>query len=323
MQSKITWKQCADLPMSASHGQTTIVKNKVYYGGFETGLDINERTVHCYNPSQDTWSTLPPLSVTFFGLGQVRGQLVAVGGWMSSDRKASSEVHAFDEKSKKWKQSLPSMPTARHSTAVISHPYSACALIVAGGHISDGGEYTDAVEIFNKETSKWHKTDSLRMSCRNISSVIVNGTCYLVGGHKYPFGLNQVLHAHVDQLLQNARPSSQAPSCGTANVQDVSAWRQLTNTQTYQPTAAAFGETILSVGGSNSTKSGSTHSEISDRITLHSPSTDSWIYISDLPAPRMNVAIALVSPTEILVIGGLGDEGQKRTIYSGTLCVSM
>ena len=42
--------------------------------------DDDEYIVYCYDPSQDKWTTLPPLSVCYFGLGQVNGELIAAGG---------------------------------------------------------------------------------------------------------------------------------------------------------------------------------------------------------------------------------------------------
>ena len=51
---------------------------------------------------------------------------------------------------------------------------------------------------------------------------------------------------------------------------------------------------------------------------MYSPSTNSWIYISDLPAPRSYTAVAVLSSTEVLVIGGW-DDGRVNTVYKGTL----
>ena len=314
MQAKITWKQCTDLPVTARYGQTTVINNKVYYGGFVTARDGDEYTVCCYDLSQDTWSTLPPLPVKYFGLGQVRGQLVAVGGMRNSDRKVSNELYVFDEKSKTWKQLLPSMPTARRSTTVISN---CSALIVAGGVT---GDYTDVVEIFNTETSKWLRADPLPTPCFDMSSVIVNSTCYLVGGYKHPSGLNQVICASVDQLLHHATPLNQVPPPGTADTQDhVSVWKQLAHTPTYNPFAAVIGETVLSIGGRDAPAYGKTQSA----VYMYSPSTDSWIYISDLPTPREDVVTAVLSPTEFLVIGGFDASRLVNTVYKGTLSVSI
>ena len=68
--------------------------------------DDDAHIVYCYDPSQDKWTTLPPLPVKRFGLGQVNGKLVAVGG-VKKDNKKTNDVHAYDERSQKWKQTIP------------------------------------------------------------------------------------------------------------------------------------------------------------------------------------------------------------------------
>ena len=113
-----------------SIGKTTVINGKVYCGGGGTFGGDDEYIVYCYDPSQDNWTTLPPLPVIYFGLGQVNGKLVAVGGWKRSDDRATDEVYTYDERSRKWKQTIPPMPTARHSTGVLSFP---SAFVVAGG----------------------------------------------------------------------------------------------------------------------------------------------------------------------------------------------
>ena len=45
-----------------------------------------------YDPSQDKWTTLPPLPVRCFGLGQVNHKLVAVGG-MKRDNELTNKVY--------------------------------------------------------------------------------------------------------------------------------------------------------------------------------------------------------------------------------------
>ena len=53
--------------------------------------------IYCYDPSRDNWITLPPLPVRWFGVSQVNGKLVAVGGVKVSRGK--------------WKQAIPSIAT--------------------------------------------------------------------------------------------------------------------------------------------------------------------------------------------------------------------
>ena len=83
LQTTVDWKQCATLPVKLSGGATTVIDGNVYHrGGRTDGSDTHddEYVVYCYDPSQQAWTTLPPLPVRRFGLGQVQGKLVAVGG---------------------------------------------------------------------------------------------------------------------------------------------------------------------------------------------------------------------------------------------------
>jgi N-acetylneuraminic acid mutarotase len=75
---------------------------------------------------------------------------------------------------------------------------------------------------------------------------------------------------------------------------------------------------LLAIGGDETSKGGAAKKE----VYMYSPSTNSWIYISDLPAPRSLTAVAVLSSTEVLVIGGWVDGwegGRVNTVYKGTL----
>ena len=49
--------------------------------------------------------------------------------------------------------------------------------------------------------------------------------------------------------------------------------------------------------------------------------TNSWIYITDLPAPRDGAILAVLSLTEFLVIGGMDGAKYQNTVYKGTLSI--
>ena len=284
-------------------GKSTVINGKVYCGGGATDRDDNLYIVYCYDPSQDSWATLPPLPVVLFGLGQVNGKLVAVGGEKSDDS-PTHEVYTYDERSKKWKQTILPMPTARRSPGVLSLQ---SALVVAGGFPE-----TDAVEIFKADTSQWHTTDPLPTACCLISLVAIGNTCYALGGYKFPSSFNQALYASVSDLLHNAVPANQTTHSDSSDTQ--SAWKTLPDTPTYRPAAAVLAGHLLAVGGWETSIGGAAMKE----VYTYSPSTNSWIYISDLPAPRCDAAVAVLSTTEILVIGGWCD-GRVNTVYKGTL----
>ena len=303
LQANITWKESAQLPTKLNLGKTTVINSKVYCGG---GVADDVYIVYCYNSSQDKWTTLPPLPIRYFGLGQVNGKLVAVGGQKESDD-VTNEVYTYDKRSHKWRQTIPPMPTARYSSSVLSLQ---SALVVAGGYTSS---ITAAVEIFKPDTSQWYRTDPLPTACQNISLVAIGNTCYALGGYDGS-NLNRALYASVDDLLRNAVPANQTTHSGSSDTQ--SAWKTLPNTPTYRPAAAMLAGNLLAIGGRETSDSrGSANVK---EVYMYSPTTNSWIYISDLPAPRSTTAVAVLSSTEILVIGGW-DGDKVKTVYKGTL----
>ena len=307
LQASITWKQCADLPTKATAVKTTVMNSKVYCGG-GYGTDDNY-IVNCYDPSQDNWTALPPLPVRFFGLGQLSGKLVAVGGWKLSVGGPTNEVYTYDEHSKKWKQTIPPMPTARDSLSVLSIQ---SVLVVAGGYRGHH-VHTDVVEIFKADTSQWYRTDPLPTVCHDISLTVISGTCYALGGYRGSH-LSQVLYATVDDLLCNASPANQPTHNGSSDTHDQSAWKTLVTTPTYGPVAAVLAGNLLAIGGNETSKGGA---DMKD-VYMYSPSTNSWVYISDLPAPLSDTVPAVLSSTEILVIGGWCG-GRVSSVYKGIL----
>ena len=290
--------------------QTAVIGDKVYCSG-AAASECDQYRVFCYSPSEDTWNTLPVCDVRFFGLGQVRGKLVTVGG-MKSDGSVTDGVQEFDEVTHSWKQSIQSMPTARFSPAVLSHHST---LTVAGGYAKD--TCTSVVEVFREETTQWYTTEPLPFRYYDISSLLIDNRWYLLGGQDDGGDdTNRAVCAHVDLLLQKALPRDQASTDSDST--NNSAWEILPNTPHYGPATATFGGSLLAVGGT-STKG--TPENPQTTVHVYSPCTNAWIHISDLPAPRMSAATAMLSPTELLVIGGWNKvlPFYQTTIYKGLL----
>lgn len=80
-----------------------------------------------------------------------------------------------------------------------------------------------------------------------------------------------------------------------------------------------LGGKLLAIGGTDKATKGENRKE----VYMFAESANLWTYIGDLPAPRFDAAVAVVSPTEILVISGWGGETalQERvnTVYKGIL----
>ena len=220
----------------------------------------------------------------------------------------TNDVYTYDERSKKWKQTIPPMPTARRSPGILSLQ---SALIVAGGATSHN---VDAVEIFKPDTSQWYITNSLPAACCNMSLVAIGNTCYALGGYRSLSCLNQALCTTVDKLLLNAVPANQ-----TAHSTTQSPWKTLPDTPTYRPTAAVLAGQLLAVGGNETNEIGKAAMK---KVYIYSPSTNSWIYISDLPAPLLAATVTILSSTEMLVIGGWCGV-TVNSVYKGTLHLNL
>ena len=244
----------------------------------------------------------------------MNGKLVAVGGMKKGNKGWTNEVYTYNvsEDSRKWKQTIPPMSTARHSPGVLSLQ---SALVVAGGCVSTG-MYTNAVEIFKSNTLQWYTTDPLPTPCYNVTLTKTGKKCYVVGGYKQPSHLNQALSISIDDLLDNALPANQTTRNGI-NMQTM--WKSRPSTPTYQPTAVVLAGKLLAIGGREVSDGG----PAKKGVYVYSPFNNSWICISELPVPLYLMAVTVLPSTadhepEILVIGGWCD-GKVSAVYKGIL----
>ena len=303
----ITWKRCANLPTVMSSGQSTVIGDKVYFGGGDVdNTDWGEQfeyLVYCYNTSQDNWTKLPPLPNRWFSLCQINDRLTAIGGRKKGSRERVNEVYSFDEVSQRWEKMFPPMPTAKSTMPAIGLPSAVVATI--GGRTKSGD--TDIVEIFRPDTSQWYKTDSIQTVCCATSAVCIGSTCYTLGGYNDPQCLNQALYASVDDLLSNAVPVDAATS-GSAD-----AWKNLPNTPTYQPVASVINDNLYTIGGLDKVDG-----KVAQKaIYMYDHTSNCWIYADNLPSPLVGTNAAILSPREILVIGGWNGD-RVKTVYKGT-----
>ena len=301
LQASITWKCCTVLPDKLCYASTTIIGDKVYCRIGQTCPPGDEYVVNSYDHTQDKCSTLPPLPVRFFGLGNVDGNLVAVGGLKKADDKPTDGVYTYDGQSRKWRKRIPHMPTARGFPSILSLE---SAIVVAGG-VADDYTHIDAVEVFITDTSQWHKTEPLPTGGSDMSTVVIENMCYIVGGHDCA-DLDDVFYASLDDLLHSTMLADQM-------TETVSAWKILPRTPTFNPVGGVLAGNLLAMGGSNTSDGESPNGT----IHMYSPSTSSWMYIGNLPCgAEYGIGVAMLSHTELLVIGGAP---KVNTIFKGTL----
>jgi N-acetylneuraminic acid mutarotase len=311
---------------------------KVYYGGGETVADESENSycylVQCYDPSQDKWTTLSQLRlpVRYFGLGQIDGHLVAIGGEMKSSTnngtfERSKGVQRLDGNT--WmSDKIPPMSSALLHPAVISHKSS---LIVAGGEYFN--EIKRSVEIFRLGEGRWFKTNinSLPTASSGLSVVssVSDNKHYALGGTNDQGNLNQALYVSTEDLYYNSTEQESTSNLEQSALFSTprtlvemgaidaspSRWKILPDTPTYSPAVSLLGGSLVALGGWN--KEGS---KVQASIMRYSTGTNSWIYIGDLPTPGLaKTTAAVLSLAEILVIGGWDGTNMSSTVYKISL----
>ena len=110
---KLTWQQCADLPLKYWITAAAELDGKVYVaikgsrGGYVEPL--------MYDSNKDKWSSLPALPYANFSLVTIpdRKQLLAIGG-VGNNKVISNKVFLWNEENRKWTTPYPNMPTARY-----------------------------------------------------------------------------------------------------------------------------------------------------------------------------------------------------------------
>ena len=274
-------------------------------GGGKTDSDDDDYLVFQYNPASDEWTALPPCPVIAFGLGQLSGELLTVGG-AARDHTITKKVYRYKPESQQWEEFLHPMPTARYFPTVIS---AQSALTACGGATNSSGVPCTTVEVYTTETSQWHTTNPLPVPCWGMSSATINNTAYLLGG----VGTDDkptktVLYAPVASLIQRATSRPQQSASAARPDSTSSAWKTLRDTPLVWSAAASLGGMLLAVGG------GDDLHDILPAVHVYSPATSTWIRVQsgDLPEPRYCCTAVELAGNGRLLVGGR-DQYWKRT----------
>ena len=280
------------MPVTLDLPQSIVIGGAVFVAAY------NSNDMLRYETRSDQWSILPSCPVRLFGLGQLSGKLVTVGGL---DRRATvNRVYTYVQETQQWEKSIPPMPTPRQWPTVITYNSS---IAVCGG---EGGERV--VEVFNSESAQWHTTAPLPVACAYMQLTIINDTCYLGGGGTLS-PTRSIMCASLPSLFQSSSPHEQQTSA-----QQQSVWTVLPDTPLYHSALANMGGTLLALGGHESTSSPS-----DAFIHAYSASTKAWVKIASLPQVCSSATAELLPSGEVMLIGGWDSEvNVSKAVYIGT-----
>lgn len=260
-------------------GQAVVFKHKVYFGGgvaTEHNAEV-ARTIYFYDPSVNTWGSLPPSPVHRFGLTVYKEKLLLIGGKDCSTGVPTNLLWSFDEDTKKWVATLPPMSDIRYGVAAVVYNEK---LLVIGGH--NGRDFVDTVEVYDASTEEWLKAAQLPKSCSHLKVATDGEAVYLAGGHCQE---DTVFCAYFDSLLRST------PAC--ENV-----WETLSRTSLTYSSCQIFRHLLFLIGGQGPSPS--------NEIRIYSPHDQfcKWKWMGGTPMPLVSTCAVMTDEEHLLVIGG-------------------
>ena len=295
------------------------IGSTIYCGGGFTGKTGTERRVFKYNPNQDMWSQLPICPTCYFGLTQLDGKLVTMGGSRIYKIVPINDVYVFQQ-SKTWENSIiPPLLTARFYPTAFNYKST---LIVSGGYThwetdSKLKVRTNVVEVFQTETYQWYHAEPLPVAHSNMSCAIANDICYLIEGSKLDGASRRAYCTSLSNLITRALPPNHPKTSSTRQViPSPHTWHVLPECPLYYFTAAELGGCVLAIGGRGYGKFPSS------AVHMYSPSTNSWVRISsgDLPVPRFFAAATQLEGGEVIFVGGkIKEHSPTKTVFIASI----
>jgi N-acetylneuraminic acid mutarotase len=213
------WTARANMPTARGLFGTSAVGGTIYaIGGTTIGLD-KLAVVEAYDTVTDTWTRKAdmPTPRNALSAAVVDGKVYAIGGWgydrpeagwksigPSATGQDFSKVEVYDPETNTW-TTRADMPTPRSHMTVSAfggkiYAIGGGARIVAGR----SGEWLPVLEVYDTAKNRWARAADLPTPRFALSSTVVNGRIYVMGGGAFSRGAA----SSDEELLRNTRTLS-------------------------------------------------------------------------------------------------------------------
>ena len=297
--------------------QCICIDSTIYVGGGQTVNTDKElrRTIFEYDTTGNdgnSWKTrFPKCPTMHFGLGELDGKVVVVGGQRESQEDKeqmviTAEVFVLDG-TRMWSTDIiPSMNIARMRTCVVS--YKGC-LAACGGLVDKGSRAcSPTVELYRSKTKTWYVVESLPVARAALRATVINSTLYLMGGF-YPdmTGVSEkdCVSLRLEDLFRF-----------DSTVQ-ISWNSHITNTPYHSSAPGNICGSLLTIGGASLNQ----QTQIStDEICAYCPAVDKWHHVGNLPVSLSSATSITLASGEMVVLGGrLVGDSRNGNVYIGSL----
>ena len=270
------------------------------------------RTIFEYDTAGNNgnnWKTRFPKSPTMhFGLGELEGKLVVVGGQREAEDKQmiiTGEVFVLDENESWSKDVIPPMKIPRMRVCVVSfkgHCIAACGGLVE----KSSRDCSLAVEIYRSDIKEWCTIDPLPAPRAALRATVIHKTVYLLGGFCPDLtGVSErdCVSIEMENLFQ---ADSSSPRL----------WKtDFTETPCHSSAPANICGSLLTIGGAQNRQ---TRAPM-DAICAYSPVVNKWYHIDNLPVKLSSATSITLSSGELVVVGGRLGEDRNANVYIGSL----
>lgn len=301
-QNTFTWKRDANMPVGMHSAHGLLLDDKLYLGGGDTRDPMTDRVVYEYdvNGVVRKWTPLPPAPVAYFAMAEVNKSLTLIGGLDVSKKCATNQLVVWNRDDQRWITPYPSMPTPRQEATAATYQLW---LLVAGGMNFKKPVYN--VELLDCATFHWRVIQPLPRPSVGMTSCVVNRVWYLLGGVNF-----------TDSSRGETGPQESVFALPLTESVASNKWAVLPDTPLYCSTAVAFGDYLMSVGGTNSLSSRN-HSAA---MFLYSPATEKWLFVGNMPTPRCRATCTVLSKGRLIVLGGQERSGKQGATVELLYC---
>jgi N-acetylneuraminic acid mutarotase len=176
-----SWQRGENLPVGLSAYAIVPYEGNLYlFGGWDG--ESYRNTVYEYNPEQDRWREMTPMSTAraFAGAAVAGGKIFVVGGFDGRRGLTSVEVYIpeiEDSDADPWGEAVP-LPASRYGMGVVG---LGNMIHIVGGEVGAGGSQSSLV--YSPQDGIWQEFDSPdAKTVTSLGLVPLDTQLYLIGG---------------------------------------------------------------------------------------------------------------------------------------------
>ncbi len=308
------WTRKADMPTARSLFSTAVVDGKIYVIGGEVDKigEMSIAKVERYDPKTDTWEpkadmptarvnvTTAVVNEKIYVIGGAKKHKIKKGEDFSYRLTELSTVEMYDPVTDTWTQKSD-MPTPRSTrTCVLAGKIYAIGGSAIGLLVREREPWRlKTVEVYDPATDTWRKSQSLLHARDGLTTTVVDGKIYAIGGTGWP-----QIPAHPGPFLASVEvfnpkthrwgPTAKMPAPKSGH------------------TASAMNGKIYIIGGGFR---GNGPFMYLSTIEIYDPQTDKWTQVPDMPVGKFGHAAEVING-KIYILGGLraGHKGPLLTV---------